>query len=117
VALKRGQRGRGHGGGVCRLSGRALQLGDTGRGPCSLLTYLRKLVARGHVAVARAIELDPDFAVVWNTKGVVLAELGRIEEALDAFTRAADLDPSDAIAMTNKATFIERVGRSLGGDR
>jgi predicted Zn-dependent protease with MMP-like domain len=41
----------------------------------------------------RAIELDPEIAGGHHTRGLALAQLGRIEEADGAFRKAAELDP------------------------
>lgn len=44
----------------------------------------------------RAEELQPDFAFAIHVVGVVLSDLGRQEEAIEAFRRAVEADPSPA---------------------
>jgi TolB-like protein len=43
---------------------------------------------------ARALALDPDNAVGWNLRGILLGWQGRLDAAFEADTRARQLDPS-----------------------
>jgi|GEM_PF-1574409 len=61
---------------------------------------------RGQEAVDacdRAIELNPNDAVVWLNRGVRLGkDLGRTQDSLAAFDRAIELDPSYSLAYYNR---------------
>ena len=60
-------------------------------------------------AYDRAIELQPDYALIWWYKGVVLNELGRYEEALESYDRIIELKPDFGTALYNKG--LSRIGK------
>lgn len=43
----------------------------------------------------RALEIDPDFSVAWQAKGVALHNLGRYDDALECYDRALSFDPGN----------------------
>jgi len=45
-------------------------------------------------------------------KGVALVNIGRNEEALEAFSRSLDLDPKDATVWGNKGDTLIKLGRN-----
>lgn len=51
--------------------------------------------------VERAIEMDPDFTSAWNTRGVLLARLGKSQSAEDAFLTVLENSPDDPEALIN----------------
>ena len=58
----------------------------------------------------RVLEIEPDNARVWNSKGALLTELGRAEEALACLNRALELSSSDAKI---KSIFLLNKGKAL----
>jgi serine/threonine-protein kinase len=59
----------------------------------------------------RAIELDPQYATPYNWYGVMLACIGRGEEAVEIMTRAQELDPGSLIINRDLACVLSWVGR------
>jgi serine/threonine-protein kinase len=59
----------------------------------------------------RAIELDPGYAIVYNWYGVMLASLGRHEEAVQQLTRAQTLDPGSLIINRDLGCVFSWAGR------
>lgn len=62
-------------------------------------------------AFARAIELGPESAEVFDTYGLFLSALGRYDEALAAQRHAHDLDPLAPVVMSDMASTLLRAGR------
>src|SRR5690606_21841130 len=62
------------------------------------LLHLRGESAAGLVEVERALAISPDFPRALSARGVILATLGRAEEAEAALARAVALAPEDADA-------------------
>jgi len=52
---------------------------------------------------AKIIQIDPDFAEVYNLQGIILEQLGQKQEALRAYNRAMTLDPDFEEASENFA--------------
>ena len=50
----------------------------------------------------RVIELEPNNDYGYFQKGVILANLGLSDEALEAFNRAIELDPKDTLYLKSK---------------
>jgi predicted O-linked N-acetylglucosamine transferase (SPINDLY family) len=62
--------------------------------------------------LARAcIEDHPRSHLAWSILGVSLAQLGRLDEAIDAFSRALDLQPADADMLCNLGAAMLDAGR------
>lgn len=57
------------------------------------------------------LRLAPDAPVLHNNYGVVLANSGRLEEALEHYRRAAELNPDFWMARTNVAITLGELGR------
>lgn len=57
------------------------------------------------------IEISPELASGWASKGVLLAKLGRNEESLGLFDKALKIIPNDAEALTCKGASLNALGR------
>ncbi len=84
--------------------------------PVQCLEAGRELSRLGRDAEAlaaheRAIELKPDYAHAWNTKGFALTGLKRYSEALAAYCRALELQPDFASAWYNKGNMLVALGQ------
>ncbi len=62
-------------------------------------------------ALERAIQLDPDNARFYRSKGDSLWRLARYEEALEAFEQGIRRDPKDAVAYNNKGWVLNDLKR------
>ena len=66
---------------------------------------------------ARALEVAEELVTVrgnardWLSRGLVLGNLGRHEEALESFDRAIELDPNDALAWLSRGAALGNLGR------
>jgi len=69
-----------------------------------LASRLRELTFR--------IEREPQEADAWNSLGVAYDELGRDEEAIEAFRRALRIDPARPDAHSNLGTLLSRRDRA-----
>lgn len=56
--------------------------------------------------VKQALQLDPENADVWDLQGDLLAEMGRLEEARDAFAKVLELRPGNVIADKKHARMV-----------
>lgn len=59
----------------------------------------------------------PDQADAWTTLGVIRANTGQAEKAVEAYARALEEDPAHATAAVNAAQLYEAVGRTEVADR
>ena len=59
----------------------------------------------------RSIEINPNDSDTWNDYGVALANLGRTEEARNAYANAVRIDPDNEIARDN----LNNIGYSRRG--
>jgi len=50
----------------------------------------------------QAIKLNPEFAEAFNNRGVVYADKGLYDQAIDDCTRALEINPKDALAFNNR---------------
>src|SRR5258706_14497762 len=57
-----------------------------------------------------ALRTYPENAGLWNTRGAILAELRRLDEAAASFTRAVALDPGYAGGHVNRANALLALG-------
>jgi tetratricopeptide (TPR) repeat protein len=62
-------------------------------------------------AVNPAIEIEPKNATFWSKKGYVLDDLGKYEEAVQAYDAAIRLDPYDASTWINKGITLKKIGK------
>jgi predicted Zn-dependent protease len=63
------------------------------------------------------VQLEPEQDVYWHTKGEVLEELHRHNEALAAFLEAKRLDPNDSSNVISVAKMMFHVGEHDGAER
>jgi predicted TPR repeat methyltransferase len=69
-------------------------------------------------AIDAAVARDPNNAARWNSRGSLLAGMGRPEEALSSFDRALSIQPHFAEALCNRATLLletHKLDAALGG--
>lgn len=59
----------------------------------------------------KAVDIDPQYAQIWNNKGIVLGKLGRNEEAIAAYDKAIEINPQLAEAWNNKGVVLGWSGR------
>jgi tetratricopeptide (TPR) repeat protein len=64
-------------------------------------------------ACDRAIQLDPNDAYAWNSKGYALIGLARYSEALAAYDRAIQLDPKYPVPWCGKGNALNYCGRRM----
>lgn len=66
---------------------------------------------RAEQALECAVSHGPKLASVSNNLGLVRMELGKLEEALEAFRQALALDPCDVNALYNRAAALRALDR------
>ncbi len=54
---------------------------------------------------------QPESALTWNNKGVVIGKLGKNEEALECFDKAIEIEPNYTKAWRNKGVALDNLGR------
>ncbi|HXA46619.1 MAG TPA: tetratricopeptide repeat protein, partial [Burkholderiaceae bacterium] len=59
----------------------------------------------------RAIELKPDDAIICNSLGIVLVDIGRHDEAMTYYRHALELDPNYAAAHYNLGIVLQELAR------
>ena len=57
------------------------------------------------------LQPEPDNYAAWNNKGLALYELGRYEEALEAFDKALEIKPDDIISWNAKGLALDNLSR------
>ena len=62
------------------------------------------------VSYDKALAINPDYDLVWSSKGGILGELGRFEEAIDCCDKALEINPRSIQALNNKRISIENLG-------
>jgi Flp pilus assembly protein TadD len=67
--------------------------------------------AAGLPLLDAALEARPDDRLAWQAKGVVLGQLGRFADGLEAFRQILAREPDDEAALVGAAEFAARVGR------
>lgn len=58
----------------------------------------------------RQLEQDPDSVMLWRKKADLLQELGRIDEANDAYEKASSLDPGNPSIRVQQGEALEQSG-------
>ncbi len=58
-----------------------------------------------------AIKLDPAFADVYESLGVMLGRLERFQEAIDLMKQLSEVDPKSVLAHTNMSLYLMRMGK------
>ena len=74
--------------------------------------YYKDEYEKAKEAYEKAIELEPDDAVVWFNRGVILDDLGKYEEAIKSYDRAVELKPDYVTALNNKGVALYRLGKN-----
>jgi tetratricopeptide (TPR) repeat protein len=65
----------------------------------------------GAVAAYRqALEIEPDFADVWEGLSMALSDLGRFDEAIAAAERVVALMPDELLSYTNISRIYQKAG-------
>lgn len=59
----------------------------------------------------KAIKINPQHAVAWNNKGVLLSRLGKYEDAITYFDKALEINPKLADAWYNKGASLVKLGK------
>jgi tetratricopeptide (TPR) repeat protein len=59
----------------------------------------------------KALDLDPNYGIVWNQLGYVYSDLGDFEKAIDCFQKYASLSPWDANPVDSIGELYFRMGR------
>ncbi len=92
----------------------ALELGEDRRLVLQAMAEVH-LLRRDHSAALelydRLVEEIPDSPKLWNERGVVLHQLGRLVEALESYARALEAAPEYSIARNNLAVTLAHEGR------
>src|SRR5207249_118697 len=57
-----------------------------------------------------ALKIKPENSETWNERGIVLANLGRHEEAIESYDRALALTPDDDAAWYNRGLALANFG-------
>jgi len=65
--------------------------------------------------ISDMIDIDPDNDQYWNSKGVVLAKLGRIDESVTAFDRGLEIDPGAPKIWYSKGVILMDNGNQRAG--
>jgi tetratricopeptide (TPR) repeat protein len=60
------------------------------------------------------LEIDPKYFNAWYSKGIVIAQLGKYNEAVECFDKALEIDPQFVDAL-NKRDYL--LGRMAGGEK
>ena len=66
----------------------------------------------GLAAAKLATDLVPDNALAWSSFGAALDDMGRLEDALDAYDKALALDPESAHIHSNRGNTLDDLGRT-----
>ncbi|MGA8573748.1 MAG: tetratricopeptide repeat protein [Desulfobaccales bacterium] len=59
---------------------------------------------------AEAVPLKSDFAEAYNNLGAALAQLGKLDEAIDSFQKAIQIKPDFPMAYSNQALALAQLG-------
>ena len=62
----------------------------------------------------KALEIDPENAVVLYYKGIILSNLGRYEEAIFWYDRAIAIDPTHIGALYERRVAMEKIDKHYG---
>ena len=63
------------------------------------------------LALERALELNPNFAIAYMWYAICLGELGRVEEAERVYSQGLELDPLSVVMRNNRAWNLDALGR------
>jgi Flp pilus assembly protein TadD len=62
-------------------------------------------------AFDQGVQIKPDDAELWASRGATLTHLGRLEEALDCFDRCDELLPNHAVVLEQRGVTLHRLKR------
>ncbi|MFN6050865.1 MAG: tetratricopeptide repeat protein, partial [Planctomycetia bacterium] len=65
---------------------------------------------------SKAIDLEPADALVYSSRGLVLINLGKFEDAIADYSKVIQLNPNDAWAYHNRGIALEKLGRREEAD-
>jgi len=65
----------------------------------------------------KAIEIKPDYADLYNNRGVAYAKLGHYQSAIDNFSKAIDLQPNYSDALYKRGVVYLEMGNRESGCR
>jgi tetratricopeptide (TPR) repeat protein len=65
----------------------------------------------GAMGVAKATEDKPNNNIDWNAQGIALSDLGRYEEAIDAYNKAIEIKPDYHEVWYNRGIVLSALGR------
>ncbi len=57
-----------------------------------------------------SIRIDAQNSIAWNNKGLALAKLGKIDEALTCYEKALEITPDDHVFLINKGNILYKKG-------
>lgn len=76
-----------------------------------LNVHLKQLKG-AETAYRKSIELNPDCWMTWNNLGVLVRDLGRMEEAEGAFRKSLEIDSESALVWNNLGNLLNDTGRT-----
>lgn len=63
------------------------------------------------ISFEKALDMNPNDAVVWGNLGVALTRLESYDKALAAYTKAIELDPKEPVTVAEIGSLLYRMGR------
>ena len=57
-----------------------------------------------------SIRIDAQNSIAWNNKGLALAKLDKIDEALACYEKALEITPDDHVFLINKGNILYKKG-------
>jgi Tfp pilus assembly protein PilF len=66
---------------------------------------------RARAALSESLALDPDVSLAHNALGVIAAETGHPEEAIERWKRAVELNPKEWDTLFNLGKLLRQRGR------
>lgn len=76
-----------------------------------VIAYQTQNHALAEELIARAIEINPNYAATYSNRGVALQELKRLDEAVASYDKALALKPDYAEAHSNRGNALKELGR------
>ncbi len=73
--------------------------------------YGQKSMRRPSKPSTKAAETNPQYQDAWSRKGIVLNQLGRYDEAIQAFNKAIEINPQSAKDRTDKGDALFGQGK------
>ena len=76
----------------------------------AMLAFCEKQTAQAIAHLEQALQLDPSYPDALESLGVLYANVGRLEEAIQMMKRLAQADPDSIMAHTNLSRFYQQKG-------